>query len=269
MTLIGHAKQLANLKPLFLPEKRRSAIGIIAPEGVGRFKFVETLFSSILPCDQKKLSSSTISIDSIRDLQNWVFAHPVQSQLKVLTIGPAENLSSEAQNALLKLLEEAPDYLVIVLVCETLSELLNTLISRVQWIQLYLLSKAHCEQVWQSLMIDANIYPQLWSLAPGQPGLALKRTTHKFLANLGLINKFISSKPSAFGLLHLQEQFPSDWTDADHMDFWLWLAPQIFQSVPQGSHLANFSISVSNLIENPGVSTNLLIPALWQEAFGS
>lgn len=71
-----------------------------------------------------------IKIDQIREFQQKVYEKPVISQKKVYIIDDAESMTKEAQNCLLKTLEEPPEYTVIILIVSDEDKLLNTIKSR-------------------------------------------------------------------------------------------------------------------------------------------
>lgn len=71
-----------------------------------------------------------VGIDQVRDLILWARYGPTLAPRKVAVIGPAERLSREAANALLKLLEELPPHLEAVLFAEALDRVLPTVRSR-------------------------------------------------------------------------------------------------------------------------------------------
>jgi len=71
-----------------------------------------------------------VGIDRIREVILWARYGPVQAPHKVAVIGPAERLTHEAANAMLKLLEEIPAHLVAVLFAEALDRVLPTVRSR-------------------------------------------------------------------------------------------------------------------------------------------
>ena len=56
-----------------------------------------------------------IKIEQIREMQNKVVEKPVNSGKKVYIINDADLMTKEAQNCLLKTLEEPPEYIVIIL----------------------------------------------------------------------------------------------------------------------------------------------------------
>lgn len=71
-----------------------------------------------------------ISIDWIRQLKNFLTLRPSSSEYKIVVIETAEKLNSYAQNALLKIFEEAPNYAVIILDVKTLDSISDTIVSR-------------------------------------------------------------------------------------------------------------------------------------------
>lgn len=74
---------------------------------------------------------NTISVDDIRKQINGdVAIKPYSSPYKVYIINEAEKMNSQAQNTLLKTLEEPPEYAVILLLTANINALLPTIISR-------------------------------------------------------------------------------------------------------------------------------------------
>lgn len=76
--------------------------------------------------DKKK----TISVDVIRAMREDVYILPNESEKKIYIIKNAETMQPYAQNALLKILEEPPQYAVFILLCEYHKILLPTVLSR-------------------------------------------------------------------------------------------------------------------------------------------
>lgn len=73
---------------------------------------------------------NSIKIEQIRLLQSKAYEKPIISNRKVYIIDEAEKMTKEAQNCLLKTLEEPSDYITIILVCGLENNLLNTIKSR-------------------------------------------------------------------------------------------------------------------------------------------
>lgn len=82
------------------------------------------------------LPQKSIGIEEIRDLKRKVALKPAVSSYKTFVIDEAQNLTTEAQNALLKTLEEPPSYTIILLLTPNSDLLLSTVVSRCQIISL-------------------------------------------------------------------------------------------------------------------------------------
>ncbi len=79
--------------------------------------------------------TSHISIDQIREIKKSIYQKPILSKFKFIIIKGAQNLTMEAQNALLKILEEPPVHALIFLEAFEKVSLLPTIISRVKIIR--------------------------------------------------------------------------------------------------------------------------------------
>lgn len=82
---------------------------------------------TIWPEEKKK----TLSVEVIRKMRDDAYIIPNESEHKVYIIAQAELMQDYAQNALLKILEEPPAYATFILLCNTHSVLLGTILSRV------------------------------------------------------------------------------------------------------------------------------------------
>lgn len=73
---------------------------------------------------------NSIKIAQMREMQEKVYQKPIVSDKKVFIIDQVEKMTEEAQNSLLKTLEEPPEYMVIILITSNENKLLNTVKSR-------------------------------------------------------------------------------------------------------------------------------------------
>ena len=74
---------------------------------------------------------NTISVDDIRaQINNDVAIKPYSSPYKIYIVNEAEKMTQQAQNAILKTLEEPPEYAVILLLTSNVNALLPTILSR-------------------------------------------------------------------------------------------------------------------------------------------
>ena len=74
----------------------------------------------------------TLHVEDIRNIRQDAYIAPNEGRRKVYIIKNAGDMSQQSQNALLKVLEEPPEYVVFILTCKSRSELLDTVLSRVQ-----------------------------------------------------------------------------------------------------------------------------------------
>lgn len=74
---------------------------------------------------------NTISVDDIRaQINNDIAIRPYSSRYKVYIVDEAEKMNQQAQNALLKTIEEPPAYAVILLLTTNADSFLQTILSR-------------------------------------------------------------------------------------------------------------------------------------------
>lgn len=73
---------------------------------------------------------SSIKIEQIRQMQKSILEKPIESNKKVYIINDAETMTKEAQNCMLKTLEEPQDFIVIILIASNENNILPTVKSR-------------------------------------------------------------------------------------------------------------------------------------------
>lgn len=79
----------------------------------------------------------SISVDEIRDqLNDTIGIRPYEGKWKIYIIPEADKMTQQAQNALLKTLEEPPEYAVIFLLVSDVQKMLPTVLSRTAKIKL-------------------------------------------------------------------------------------------------------------------------------------
>lgn len=80
--------------------------------------------------DVTTLDEANLGIEEIRNVQKTIFLKPLKSDYKAVVLQSAHTLSAQAQNALLKVLEEPPEDTLIILETEKIELLLPTILSR-------------------------------------------------------------------------------------------------------------------------------------------
>lgn len=87
--------------------------------------------NAISPFDIIRITGDTsIGIEEIRDMQKTLYLKPVKGDKKAIILDQAHTLTIEAQNALLKVLEEPPTHAFFFLSTATTDPLLPTILSR-------------------------------------------------------------------------------------------------------------------------------------------
>ena len=140
-----------------------------------------------------------LPIDVIREfLVEKISNRPTLSERKVFVISEAEKLNASSQNALLKVLEEPPEYCTIILLCTRLDKLLATTKSRSQILRFGAIDEDHIIEKLQETGLEGTPGRYFARLAQGSLGTAYQ-WAHLELAeaNLyeikkGLINSIAS-----------------------------------------------------------------------------
>ncbi len=180
--LVLHAKTKEQVKD-FLNSPSHSLI-IVGQSGSGKTTLMRYIAAQILDADEVSLmshpyvfivepASSSISIDEIRELQNAVKLKTLGTAAirRVLMIDDADKLTLEAQNALLKLLEEPPIDTLIMLASSHVQALLPTIRSRAQNINLQNPSRSTTSDYFKKLGFTADKISRAHSISGGKIGL--------------------------------------------------------------------------------------------------
>ena len=105
-------------------------------KGIGKYTFAKDFAKCILedPMMQDyyelEPDGKSIKVAQIRELQNVINIKPTFSEKSVYIIDDADLMTTEAQNSLLKTLEEPPEYAVIILIVHNERSILSTVKSR-------------------------------------------------------------------------------------------------------------------------------------------
>ena len=154
--IIGHEKVIAHLQNAITMDKVSHAYIINGPDLCGK-KMVAEAFALALQCEKggregcmechacKQVLShnhpdvvyvhhekpNTVSVDDVRvQINQDVAIRPYSGKYKIYIVDDAEKMNENAQNALLKTLEEPPEYAVILLLSNNAEKFLPTIQSR-------------------------------------------------------------------------------------------------------------------------------------------
>ena len=111
-------------------------------------------------------------------MQRKVAEKPIISKQKVYIINDAETMTVEAQNCLLKTLEEPPEYAIIILICSNEDNLLSTIKSRCTRMYFETISEDKIKKY-----IGEEISANLIKLGQGSIGRTIKLKEHQEIYN--------------------------------------------------------------------------------------
>lgn len=149
-----------NVKNLLIESIQTGRVGhaymFCGPEGIGR-KTMAKCFAEVLACNKggteicgvceacvlnksdtnpdiinirRQEGKATIGVEDVRLVQDEISTAPQFGKYKVIIFENAEKMTVQAQNALLKTLEEPPQYIVLILISSNNSQILDTVKSR-------------------------------------------------------------------------------------------------------------------------------------------
>jgi DNA polymerase-3 subunit gamma/tau len=156
--VVGQAVTVNTLKKAATKDKFSHAYLFSGPKGTGKTTMARIL-ATLLTCPDRKPGSTTScgkcrsckaihaghcvdvmeidaasngGVEKVRELKESAYYSPISLNMKVYIIDEAHMLTTQANNALLKILEEPPPYLVFILCTTDPQKLLDTIVSRCQ-----------------------------------------------------------------------------------------------------------------------------------------
>lgn len=209
--IIGNGQIIISLKKLVNQNKTSHSYLFLGIQGIGK-KLIAKEFAKMLLCtNQDKYcdkcksciefntnnnpdyiyiepDENNIKIEQIRNLQKSIQEKPIISNRKVYIIDDADSMTKEAQNCLLKTLEEPPKFATIILIGSNDTSFLPTIKSRCTILHF---NKIKDEEIENYLRLNykiSNINRNMIKMFQGSIGKALKlkdkQDEYKILENL-------------------------------------------------------------------------------------
>ncbi len=203
--IIGHENVMKHLQNAIISNKVSHAYIFHGEEGMGK-KLLANAFAKTLQCVEKGIIScdhckscmqadtdnhpdiirvthekASIGVDDIRlQVNGDIQVKPYHSPYKIYIIDEADRLTEQAQNALLKTIEEPPEYAVILLLTSNISNILPTILSRCVVLNLKPVDK----QLIKKFLMDRHMVPDYMaevaaSFSGGNVGKAIKYASSK------------------------------------------------------------------------------------------
>ena len=147
---VGHSSLIENFKNRCINGNLSHAQLISGEDGIGKSILAEILGKLILNGDLNREyvdiinyrpSKASFGVDDVREIIDEVNKKPFEGDKKVIIIHQGNKLTIQAQNALLKTIEEPPTEVYIIILCESLELILDTIKSRCEIYKLTPLTK--------------------------------------------------------------------------------------------------------------------------------
>lgn len=159
------------------------------------------------------LEDASIGVDEIREIQGDVIVRPMYSKRKVYIIENADKMTVQAQNCLLKTLEEPPSYVVIILTVSNYEAMLETIRSRSLRLSFKKYTYEQVRQIVRSRCVNGIAGMDfITGYADGVPGIALELAgSEEFIhlreKTIGILSKIHEASLSeVFGLSSFFEE---------------------------------------------------------------
>ncbi len=224
----GHSAQASQLAQAIEFGRVRHAYLIAGPDGIGKSKLAQIFAQALnctspsmpgVPCgaclscrkiergthpdvqtfslatqeamsDRKTGKNTTLTIETVRQLCSATALRPLEGDWRVILVEDAESMQEVAQEALLKTLEEPPQFMVLMLLADDAEILLPTIRSRCQIIDLRPVNHvAIAEGLFGVGVLEPDI-EVISSLSAGRPGWAIRAAKDP---------KLVASKGEAIG----------------------------------------------------------------------
>ncbi len=194
--IVGNEKNKELLNQIIETDNIAHSYMFIGEESIGKMLFAKEFAKAILCMNDEKQCNkcksciefdtynnpdfiilepdgNSIKIDQIRELTKNVYEKPVVSARKVYIINDSNYMTKEAQNSLLKTLEEPPEYVTIILIASNENLFLPTIKSRCTKIAFNKLTNNELAKVLEKEYNYTNIPEITFKIADGSVGRAI------------------------------------------------------------------------------------------------
>ena len=240
--IIGQTTAVRSLENMILHDQVRGSFLFLGPDGVGK-RTTSIEFAKAINCEKmkegcrcascKKIdsgnhpdvfiiepegSSSSIRIEKIRDIIYQASLKPYEARKKIFIINDAEDMTDEAQNALLKVLEEPPENHILILIASNISGLLPTVLSRCKVLKFYSLTQGQIQEFLQQEDIDEKDSSLFSHMAMGSIGRAMEFIDNDIITRRDeVVNNFFLRKSALLRESVLKEEGSRDTEESLYM----------------------------------------------------
>ncbi len=138
-------------------------------------KRIEQMRHPDLSVVEAEHEGETLKIDQVRELQHTLSLTPYEARYRIAILLRFEEAHASAANAMLKMLEEPPARVVILLTARSVESLLPTIVSRCEVLRLRPLSTDETAKGLQSIRnVPEELSERLAHISDGRPGYAIR-----------------------------------------------------------------------------------------------
>ncbi len=202
MDIMGHGHRRIMLRDIARGDLPHHAFLFSGPDGIGKRLVAKEFAAELLGCPgedpsrkqdflfieplaktgtrtksggKRKEPKKGIFVDVIREMETFLSRFPAESARRVVLIDDADRMNEEAQNALLKTLEEPNSTSVLILVTARTGRLFDTILSRTFRVPFSSVPADVIRNGMSGAFPDTTLEPFFYTL--GRPGLAVSAAT--------------------------------------------------------------------------------------------
>lgn len=205
--IIGHRRQVEVLRSVTARRRSAHAYLFAGEASVGKRTVAEVTARALLceaaggaerPCNACRScrralsdhpdyfsitpSGTSIKIEQIRDIQRELAFRPAWQQHKVICINLADDMTEQAQNALLKSLEEPPAFATFILLSESTQAVLPTIQSRCVPVRFGRVAERDIAAALVAKGYEPQRAKALAAISFGRPGMVFAAETEELVA---------------------------------------------------------------------------------------
>ena len=271
--LLGHDKQKKYFQNVIKNDVLSHAYLFTGQDMIGKKTFAMELFELInnrksdgdpdfILAGPKLLDGeSKIYIEDIRKLKSFFRFKPYLGPYKFAIIDDAHQLTAEAANALLKILEEPPSFSIIILVSSMPGLIPSTILSRCEEVRFGLANEKEVDAHLMSKKVSKEDKDFLVKLAGGRMGLINRLADGGGMADAKnaiddlrkLFNSGIYEKINYAKKVHEKENYSL------LVDYWTHWVSAHLRSSPRNEKIVRGLLSLSSIISQPQYNHRLAL----------